>query len=590
MHYFAIFVKNVILKKTGNRLFLIFLVLISGILLVRCAKQGTPAGGPKDETPPEMVSAIPPDRTIFFNAKKVIISFNEFIQLKDAAKEIFISPPMKVKPLYKVQGKKVLVEFQEELKENSTYTINFGNAITDYTEGNPLVNFEYVFSTGSHIDSLSIQGRVLNAMDLKPEKEILVMVYLDNNDTISLDSLPLMVPPKSASKSTKDGNFRINNLPEGKFKLFALEDLNNNFIFDMPNERIAFLDSLVTITPAEPEAFPADSTDTTQVETSGFQIISEASYTLYLFAETDPVQRLLSKKLITPNLLQYIYKRPVDSVMIEPVEFQPAEEDWYILEFGKLRDTLNIWLKAGLQDTIRVCVSPADTLADTSKFILSSKAGPEKPGRKKETSAKTLNFSPNTKAGHLDFFRDFTLTFAAPVLKADTTRLSIFAPNDTLVPQFEFTDTIRRHGKVNYKWIQDETYLVNFDDSAFMDIGGNYSDSTTLRVKVRMAEDYGILILDVNMTDNKGQTIIQLMTDKDVLLEEKIILASEKIRFGYLLPGNYKLKAIHDLNMNGKWDPGNYREKLLPEMVEYFTLPLSIRANWDQQEEWQLEK
>jgi hypothetical protein len=143
---------------------------------------------------------------------------------------------------------------------------------------------------------------------------------------------------------------------------------------------------------------------------------------------------------------------------------------------------------------------------------------------------------------------------------------------------------------VNYKWVQDETYLVNFDDSAFMDIGGNYSDSTTLRVKVRMAEDYGILILDVNMTDNKGQTIIQLMTDKDVLLEEKIILASEKIRFGYLLPGNYKLKAIHDLNMNGKWDPGNYREKLLPEMVEYFTLPLSIRANWDQQEEWQLEK
>jgi uncharacterized protein (DUF2141 family) len=578
---------------------LAMVLILMGLTMVRCAKQGTPTGGPKDEEPPAFESAIPPDHTVFFNSEKITITFNEFVQLKNPAKEIFVSPPMKIKPEYKVNGKKVIIEFQEELKENSTYTINFGNAIVDFTEGNPVVNFEYVFSTGEHIDSLSIPGKILNAFDLTPVPEILVMVYKDDNDTIPLDSLPYRVSPASASKTTKEGIFRINNLAAGEYKLFALEDMNNNFIFDLPNERIAFLDSLVTLSPPEPaivaadssDTIPsADSTDTIEVAGPSFQILTEDSYTLYLYEEADSTQRLMGKKLIGTTLLQYIFKKPVDSINITPVEFQPEKPVWYMLEYGILRDTLNIWLKDGLPDTIRVCVSVSDSLSDTSRYIL-SRAREEKQGsRRKGTATQALGMIPNITTGRLDIDKEFTLTFGIPIQAIDTSKLSLFAPTDTIVPSFTFTDSIQRHGKVNYKWVPNETYIVNVDDSAFMDIGGAFNDSTFFRFKVRTAEEYGILIVKVRSQEAEGKCIIQLMTDKDILVEEKMVEASGTVKFENIMPGNYKLKAIHDANSNGKWDPGKYNKGVQPEKVEYYKAPLSIRANWDMQEEWILER
>ncbi len=158
-----------------NKLVLFFLFLIPGILFIRCARPGTLTGGPQDITPPEVRSAVPPNRTVNFAAKKITISFNEFIQLKDPAKEIFISPPMRIRPEFKISGKNIIVEFQEGLIANSTYTINFGNSIVDYSEGNILINYEYVFSTGDHVDSLSISGKVINAFNEKPEAEIIAM-------------------------------------------------------------------------------------------------------------------------------------------------------------------------------------------------------------------------------------------------------------------------------------------------------------------------------------------------------------------------------------------------------------------------------
>ncbi|MCU0370899.1 MAG: Ig-like domain-containing protein, partial [Bacteroidales bacterium] len=384
------------MKIKGSHIVIAVLLLFSGYGLLNCARQGSPAGGPKDEVPPEAVSEMPPNRSVYFNSKDVVITFNEFIQLKDPAKEIFISPPMRTKPEFKGIGKKVVIEFSEELKENSTYTFNFGNAIVDYTEANPLVNYEYVFSTGGHLDSLYVPGKVLNAFNLQPEPDIIVMVYLDDNDTIPLDSLPYKVQPKSASKTTKDGNFRINNLPEGEYKLFALQDFNNNYLFDLPNERIAFLDSLVTLSSGEeivvkadtadtvndtiPYLPPVDETDTVNRTAPSMQLVSEDTYTLYLFEEVDSTQKLLGKKLIGRSLLQYIFRRPADSVRIKPVEFQPERPDWYILEFSKMKDTVNFWLREGLPDTIRVCVSASDSLADTSRYIL-SRTAPEKPGK-----------------------------------------------------------------------------------------------------------------------------------------------------------------------------------------------------------------
>ena len=593
------------------------IVILSGTILVQCAKQGTPAGGPKDEDPPELIAAVPPERSVNFAATKITLTFNEFIQLKNPGKEIFISPPMKVKPEYKVQGKKLLIDFQEELQKNSTYTINFGNAIVDYSESNAMVNFEYVFSTGSHLDSLFIAGQVLNAFNHEPEKEIMVMVYRDDNDTIPLDSLPLKVPPKNASKSTKDGHFSVNNLAPGEYKLFALEDVNNNFIFDMPNERIAFLDSMVTLTapdtaslemdtvnmPADTAVIMPDSNsiaadtavmlpDTNtiagQVHPS-FSVIPEKSYTLYLFQEIDSTQRITGKKLSGSNLLQYTFKRPVDSIAISPVDFTPGQSNWYICEYGKLRDTVNFWLRPGLPDTIRVCVSYGDTIADTSRFIL-TRPDFDKTLKRKGTLATTMDITPNTMAGNLDMNKEFTLNFKVPVMEYDTARIILNAPGDTLIPSILFTDTIMRQAVVNYPWKQDETYQVIVYDSAFKDLTGAYNDSTSLRLKIRKLESYGILVMVITAPVQGEHYIIQLLTDKQFFIQERIITSNSPVRFEYLLPGTYKMKVIYDANGNGQWDAGNYRAGIMPEKVDYYNLPITIRANWDQQEEWQLKE
>jgi uncharacterized protein (DUF2141 family) len=576
------------LKSKGAIAILSVLFLFSGFLLVRCARPGTPAGGPKDTEPPKVVSEAPPNKTVYFNSKKAEITFNEFIQLKDASKEIFISPPMRTKPEFKVLGKKVIVEFQEELKENSTYTINFGNAIVDFTEGNPLVNFEYVFSTGGHIDSLYIPGLVLDAFDHKPVEDVIVMVYQDNNDTIALDSLPLKVPPASASKTTKEGIFRINNLAAGVYKIFALEDLNNNYIFDMPNERIAFLDSLITLTPSEFISVPADSTDTADIEAPAFQPVIEDTYTLYLFEEHDPTQKLLGKKLIGTHLLQYIFRLPADSVKITPVGFATGIPDWVIMEYGVMRDTVNFWLKPGLPDTIRVCVSAGDSLVDTARFILTGTLS-DRPARRKETVTRGMSVFSNAGTGALDLNKKLRLFFALPVQDFDPDKFTLWTPTDTLSPVFSFSDSLQRQGEIEYKWLAGEFYQVIIEDSAFCDLSGSYNDSTFIRFKVRNFEDYGILLMDIILPDSRGQSVIQLMTDKEVVLRQNIITTSGLVKFEYLMPGNYKLKAIFDVNSNGKWDTGNYRKNSLPERVEYYTPALSIRANWDLKEEWKLE-
>jgi len=569
------------------------LIVVSAFALVQCARQGSPSGGPKDETPPSVISEVPPNRTVYFNFPQATITFSEFVSLKDPAKEIFISPPMRTKPEYKVNGKKIIIEFQEELKENSTYTINFGNAIVDFTEGNPLVNYEYVFSTGGHIDSLSIPGKVLNALDHKPEPGIIVMVYQDDNDTIPLDSLPYRVPPRSASKTTKEGVFSINNLAEGKYLLFALEDQNNNYIYDMPNERIAFLDTLLTLAAPEisTDTIPADSlnADTAIAELISVKTSPEYSNILYLFSEQNYKQKILSKKMIGKNLVQYIFQVPVDSFAVHPVGFDPGRPDWYMPEYGVLKDTVNVWLNPGLPDTLRLWAQAADSVSDTTRFIRTGSVTDVK-SRRKETVSNDLKIYSNTLAGAFDLNKKLMLSFAVPIEDYDPSHIFLYSSIDTIIPEIYFPDSLKRKAIVDHTWLPGEFYQLIIEDSVFCDLGSAFNDSTAIKFKVRLNEDYGILIMNIIKSELNGQFIVQLMTDKEVLVREKIIASAQQVQFDYLMPGVYKVKVIFDRNSNGKWDTGNYITHSQPEKVEYYTATLNIRANWDQQEEWNLDQ
>ena len=212
------------------------LLIIGVFIFQRCANPVMPVGGPKDVAPPIVTETEPVNYSLFFEEDQFRIYFNEFVSLKDVDKQLIVSPPLMERPELKIRGRSVLFKFDrdEELKADATYSIFFGNAIQDLTEGNPLGNFIYVFSTGEHLDSLSIIGKVNMAFDMAPAEETFVMLYTDNNDTIPFDSLPYKVRPDYVSKTDEHGHFGLYNLAGKEFKLFAIKDVNSNYIYDIP--------------------------------------------------------------------------------------------------------------------------------------------------------------------------------------------------------------------------------------------------------------------------------------------------------------------------------------------------------------------
>ena len=212
---------------------------------IRCANVVSPTGGPKDKLPPVVLLASPENQSTMFHGKEIHITFDEYVTLNNPNSNILISPPLENNPDYKLNGKSLIIKFKEPLRADVTYSINFGEAIKDLHEGNILKGYSYVFSTGDNIDTLTLEGKLLQADTHKPTADYYVMLYCDENDTIGIDSLPYLVKPYYLTKSDKDGNFKFSGLKERDYLIFALKDENSNLRFDLPNESIAFLDSLV---------------------------------------------------------------------------------------------------------------------------------------------------------------------------------------------------------------------------------------------------------------------------------------------------------------------------------------------------------
>ena len=353
-------------------LFYCLSVLLTAFLAQRCANAVAPTGGPKDDRPPVVVEAVPENHSINFTAKKIEITFDEYITLDNANQNVLISPPMDEKPDIKLKNKTVVVKFKENLAPNTTYTINFGSTIKDLHEGNPLKDYVYSFSTGDHIDTLMVAGKVLNAEDKKPVENAYVSLYASHRD--NLDSLPLSTKPDYITKTDKDGNFRLEGLADQKYLVFALKDVNSNLYFDQPNEEVAFLDTLVpasyswvapTQTPLDSTAMDslkmqldslavdtvmsavdsiafktkttiiedsiAIETKTTAMEDSVALVAKTAkvfdqnalNLTLYMFTEVDSTQVLLEKKLIEEGLLRFVFRHPAKEAVVMTPEMLP---------------------------------------------------------------------------------------------------------------------------------------------------------------------------------------------------------------------------------------------------------------------------
>ncbi len=594
-------------RKTS--LFFLFLIATS-LSLFRCANPVTPDGGPKDLKPPTVVACEPPNFSVNFKENSFQVDFDEFINLKNPATEVFISPPLKTPLDPRLRGKSLLMKFDDTLVPNITYSISFGNSINDFTENNILKGFNYVFSTGAFVDTLSLQGTLVNAFDHKPQKDVFVELYLNNNDTLPLDSLPLHFQPYYLTKTDDNGNFIFNNVQDKQYKLFALADQTGDLIFNQLTEKIAFADSLVRpyyITRKQADSTQKDTSVAILPETSPARTVNPESrrkadsahnadsikrnqllypsFPLFLFEETDSIQRIVKSNFTTEGMAVFVFRYPAQNIRFVSLNFDSIAP-WHLTEYSAKKDSVTLWITRPETDSLTLKIMNGNTVLDTVTLELTKKEAPKKSD--KNAGPTQLIMSTSIKGSGLNQFKhNLILTFSYPLIRWDFSRFFLIADKDTVHPKIEFTDSLKRNIIIHQKWSEDKTYKIMVPDSVFYGINNISHDTIRLDFKTKSERDFGNLILSMNRQKRPGQYLIQLLDEKEsTLLEEQLVPQSGKVSFNFMPAGKYKIKAIHDRNNNLRWDTGNYKMKIQPEDVIYLPKTVEIRSNWDVEENW----
>ena len=601
-------------------LFFCLAMLLTAFLAQRCANAVAPTGGPKDERPPVVVEAVPENHSVNFVGKKIEITFDEYITLDNASQNVMISPPLSEKPDIKLKNKTVVIKFKENLAANTTYTIDFGTAIKDLHEGNPFKDYVYSFSTGDYIDTLCIAGKVLNASDKKPVENAYVSLYSADRD--NLDSLPMTTTPNYITKTDKEGNFRLTGLADRQYLVFALKDANSNLYFDLPNEEVAFLDTLVPASYLQtPKPQVADTTATdstllindsipTAVADSLLEIPSDSSIiipkdtipqrvfdqkalnlTLYMFTEVDSTQVLLEKKLIEEGLLRFVFRHPAKEAVVMTPEMLPDTFNLVSIHSAEY-DTVWWYFTPNVKDSLWVQVKYDTVINDSSRYSLKFKESGGNKRRKREVEK--LKVTDNLLGrGGLIAGEDLILKFSEPIIDYQMRDSAVFKRDTTLFYNqlaFEPADEDGLKYRLTTPFAADSSYSFEIPDSVFWGIRGRTNGPIRVDFHILKDDEYGNIYITVVPPEGMKQVVVQLTNENGKVLKEEIIKQKQEVMFEHLMPAKYKLRAILDADGNGKWSTGNYHRHALPETVIDYKDLLEIKAGWDidLEEAWNL--
>ena len=596
------------------------LALMAMMVLYACAKQGYPTGGPKDEKPPVVLSTTPQNGTTNFDAKEFYILFDEYVQVKSADENILVSPPMKHKPEYSTKGRGILVKIKDTLRENTTYLFQFKEGIVDFNEGNPLKSFEYVFSTGTHIDSMTLRGRVLDAYTGQPWKEALTVVaYAERmSDTATAltpngDSVVAKEQPMYMTRCDKEGHFELNHLRTGRYLLVAYEDGDKNLRLGS-GEAAAFLDTLV-MAQKMPPPIDTGTKDTTAVPDS---IEAADSTALHDTLPETPDSTISTTPIIPVTMYISLYKKEVQRVTqcefkhkgyIEITTQCPLSDSFAITTLYntnnqlyykpcRTKDTLRVWTTQIDCDTITLLLSDTN-LHDTLKTQYREK----KIGIQKKPligEVKTPILKSRVAANH-PYFDTLWFDFESPITDSTSgigdsvvrilhlSDSSISYCGVTLATDLQPSGSSRAY--IDFAGKAGEKYKFTILPKHFTDIYGHTNaDSTHINTEYTKTENYGNIILNVTVdtADDTAQLLIQLTNEKGDILQQRIITKSGRLTFPNLKGGKYGLRAIVDTDGNREWTPGDYWLRRQPERIIPFDKTLDLRENWDMEEKWEI--
>jgi uncharacterized protein (DUF2141 family) len=522
-------------------------------VIASCANRIPPDGGPRDRTAPQVLTTSPVQQSLEFIGNKFEFTFDEFVQLKDGGSGIMVSPPVKSPPEATLQGKKLVLRMKELLDSNTTYTITIGNGIVDLTEGNPLEPYSLVFSTGNVIDSLSCMGSVKEAYSGEALKDVLVMLYREYSD-----SLPKTTLPRYFARTDASGNYKIQNLQAGAYKVFALKDANSNYLYDQTGEMIGFADSILRID-------------------SALTVVQE----LFLSLEKAPRQRLLKKEYAEPGQIILKYALVPDSIRIFDFTGSPKP---FVKSESSLPDSLCVFFSRFQSDSVKLYISnfiDGKENKDTLEFKSRKPVSAAKKGRKAPSSDTTLIVTSNIETKKLLPGERLLLKTNYPSSLSDSASFMWIVAGDTSKTErpkkineftFEFNPPAAGGKSV---------YLFALPGS-FVDLYSHINDSLKLDFRTMDFDETGNLeILFTDSAKKPGRVILELTDSKGKMVKSFQVVGRDSLVIESLRPGTFKLRAVDDKNQDGRWTPANYDSKIQAEKVFKYDGDISIRAGWD---------
>ena len=600
---------------------LVLFTIYYSLFTISCARMGQPDGGWYDDDPPVVVGSTPEDRATNVKTNKITIYFDEFIKIDNATEKVIVSPPQLEVPEIKGAGKKIVVELKDTLKENTTYTIDFSDAISDNNEGNPMGNYTFTFSTGEQIDTFEIAGYVLDASNLEPIKGIAVGLYNDLSDT-AFTTKPLM----RISRTDSRGHFVVKGVAPGTYRAYALQDMDGDFCFKQKGEMIAFNHEEYS-----PSSKPDTRTDTIWRDSLHIDALRQVPYTHFLpddvtllaFTHPQTDRYLLKTERAEPNKLS-MYFTYGDSIVPEIKGLNFNSDSAFVVETNEKRDTIHYWLRDTAlvnQDTLRMDITyhMTDTLGNLVLYTDSAvemlpkvmhekrvkelakemeKWQKQQEKRKKNDQpydsiypVKPLEVKYNVPSAATPYSR-ITVEMPTPLEVCDTSKIHLYSMIDSVWYQapceFRQMENSVRQYELLVDWRLETEYSFEVDSAAFIDIYGTISKANKQGIKVKGPDEFSLLIINVSgLAVADTSIIVQLLSSSDTP-EREVRVKNGSARFEYLTPGKYYMRAFVDANGNGIWDTGDYAADRQAESVYYYPQEIECKEKWDVTKSWNM--
>lgn len=586
-------------------------------LTAACARMGQPDGGWYDDTPPRVVGASPADKGTQVKSKKVTIDFDEYIKLEDATNKVVVSPPQLEVPEIKTSGKKIVVELKDTLKDSTTYTIDFSDAISDNNEGNPMGNYTYSFSTGEHIDTLEVSGTVLDASNLEPVKGILVGLYDDLSDT-AFKSKPMV----RVSRTDSRGRFIVKGVAPGTYRVYALQDADGNYCYSQKSEMLAFSHQTF-----QPSCRPDVRQDTVWRDTLHIDSIARVVYThfypddivLRAFTATQTDRYLLKTERAEPYKLGFYFSYGSEQTLtLRGLNFDDTNA--FIIEPSDKNDTIFYWIRDTAlvnQDTLRLeatylatdttgtLVSRTDTLEAVAKVgyerRMKELAKEMEEWQKEQEKAKKKGqpydsimpakaLEPEIKIpSSMAPDQNVTINMPTPLQRCDTAAIHLYAKHDSLWYRARF-ELVHVPGRLRQyqlmaEWRPATEYSLEIDSAAFEDIFGTVSKAIKQGIKIQTNDAFSSLAVEMSGIGDTATVVVQMLNGSDAMVKQAEV-KDGTAEFFYVTPGKYYLRAFVDTNGNGLWDTGDYYADRQPEATYYYPKEVECKAKWDVTTRW----